>query len=118
MIPPRIRESVHNESNRPTDLGGQHALVSEHFYYFGDHPEPLPTELKPISHPFVGQKSIANSNYAIPFVVWLEGLGYEPNEIRGEPLLKAEIMDVADCHGVCAAWDKTEAESDEMDVIC
>lgn len=32
---PSIRKSVHDETNRDTDLSGIHALQSEHFYYFG-----------------------------------------------------------------------------------
>jgi hypothetical protein len=116
--PPSIRESVHNESNRQTDVGGCNALVSDYFYYFDDRPVPLRTDLEPISHPSPGHKSTANEQHAWPFVAWLEGLGYEPNEIRGQPQLKAQIIDVADCRGVCAARDRTEAELDEMDEIC
>jgi hypothetical protein len=36
--PSGVRKSVHNESHRDHDLGGQYALLSEHFYYFGDRP--------------------------------------------------------------------------------
>jgi hypothetical protein len=40
---PIIRKGVHNEGNRQRDLGGQNALLSDHFYYFGVEARPLPT---------------------------------------------------------------------------
>src|SRR2546429_3618769 len=47
---PLLRDSVHGEQNRKVDLGGRNALLSEHFYYFGDHPVQLPAHLRPIVH--------------------------------------------------------------------
>ena len=111
---PRLREGVHDEGNRQTDLGGQNALLSDHFYYFGDKPIPLLTELQPICHPSPGHKSLANAKYAEAFVSWLESLGHIPNKIYGEPQLKSEILGVQDCRGVCAARDKNEDERDEI----
>lgn len=43
--PPKIRMSVHNENNRVTDLNGLNALISSHFYYFGDKAVEIPKEL-------------------------------------------------------------------------
>ena len=39
---PKLRKSVHTEKNKDKDLNGQYALISNHFYYFGDKPIPLP----------------------------------------------------------------------------
>ena len=43
---PTIRGKIHNESNRPTDLRGINALISNHFYYFGEKAVELPEGLK------------------------------------------------------------------------
>ncbi|MEN9521235.1 MAG: hypothetical protein RLZZ381_3823 [Cyanobacteriota bacterium] len=39
---PRLRDSVHSEGNKETDLKGKNVLLSDHFYYFGDRPTPFP----------------------------------------------------------------------------
>ena len=41
---PNIRLGVHSEINRERDLGGENALLSKHFYYFGDKPIPIGEE--------------------------------------------------------------------------
>ena len=45
---PFKRQGVHGLENRGHDLGGKNALLSEHFYYFGDKPVCLPEHLHPI----------------------------------------------------------------------
>ena len=45
---PKLRDSVHSEANTGTELAGKNALLSEHFYYFGNKPVSLPAELHPI----------------------------------------------------------------------
>ena len=45
---PKLRPSVHTESNRKTDLGGLNVLLSDQFYYFGDKPINVPECLSPI----------------------------------------------------------------------
>jgi len=113
---PTLRDSVHSEQNRKVDLGGKNALLSEHFFYFGDHPVPLPPHLRPIVHPTQGHKSRANAEYAAEFIQWIEGLGPPPNGLYGEPQLRREIM--ADSAGEkrCSARDLADDEGDE--VIC
>jgi hypothetical protein len=45
--PPRVRPgSVHGVYERKHDLRGEYALLSDHFYYFGDQPIALPEELQ------------------------------------------------------------------------
>src|SRR5689334_20890839 len=46
--PPTQRLGVHGDGNRYTDLSGLQVLLSDHFYYFGDNPQPLPDDLLPI----------------------------------------------------------------------
>ena len=55
--PPRIRRSVHGEQNRERDISGEYALISDHFYYFGDKPRSLPKRLRSIArqHQMVGK---------------------------------------------------------------
>jgi hypothetical protein len=113
---PKLRSSVHNQSNRLTDLGGHNALLSSHFYYFGDKPVRLPKKLEPIVHRTQGHKSRANSDYVDEFVSWIEGLGLAPCSLHGEPQLKSKIMQSHDCRGLCARQDNEEDQDDR--IIC
>ncbi len=70
--PPILRWSVHDEGNRERDLGGKCALLSNHFYYFGDKPIKLPDRLGPIIHATQGHKSDANQPYIEEFINWIE----------------------------------------------
>src|SRR5690242_16400143 len=45
---PTQRKGIHDSKCRRTDLRGKYALLSTHFYYFGDHPVRLPSYLKGI----------------------------------------------------------------------
>ena len=83
--PPRIRRSVHGEKNRTRDLRGRNVLLSSHFYYFGDHPVPLPAALLPIIKQGSGHRSSANAPYIAPFLKWIASLGLEPNRLHGTP---------------------------------
>src|SRR5437773_8388464 len=105
---PSLRHSVHGEKNRRVDLGGKNALLSERFYYFGDNAVPLPQHLRPIVHQTQGHKSRANAEYATEFIDWIEGLGFKPNNLYGEPQLKHEITADADGGAQCSARDLKE----------
>jgi hypothetical protein len=72
--PPVLRPSVHDVEERRTDLGGRYILLSNHFYYFGDHPRRLPDGLLPIVKHGQGHRSRLNARYEASFVSWLEGL--------------------------------------------
>src|ERR1700682_731751 len=54
--PPVQRLGVHLDGNRGTDLSGEYVLLSDHFYYFGDQPQPLPDDLLPIVKQGQGQR--------------------------------------------------------------
>jgi hypothetical protein len=111
---PRLRPSVHDESNREVDLGGENALLSEHFYYFGDHPRELPEDLRPIIHQTQGHKSHLNAEYADRFVAWMESLGLPLNQLQGTPQLEKEIIDDPACRAVCSARDLKDDKDDKV----
>jgi len=102
--PPRLRESVHKEANRRTDLSGKNVLLSDHFYYFGDKPIDLPDDLLAIVHQTQGHKSKTNDPYAHRFVQWIEGGGWRKNVLLGQPQLKDQMskMKLSACREACS----------------
>jgi len=83
--PPNVRKSVHCQCDRDRDLRGQYALLSEHFYYFGDQPRQLPNHLQGLIKSGQGRRSRANDVYIEPFLARLDSLGLEPNRLFGKP---------------------------------
>ena len=83
--PPRVRRSVHDENDRDHDLSRQYALLSEHFFYFGDQPREAPDHLRGLVKCGPGHRSRANDKYLEPFLEWLDGLGLAPNQLYGKP---------------------------------
>lgn len=112
--PPKMREGVHDERNRKKDLSGKYALLSDHFYYFGDKPIQLPERLHSIIHSTQGHKSNANQPYAIAFVDWIESLGKQPNKIYGDPQLRSEFTLCEDITSKCAAQDLEDNDLPEI----
>jgi len=106
---PKIRKAVHTEKNMKTDLGGQCALLSTDFYYFGNNPEPLPNNLKGIIKQGQSHRSTSNDEYADDFIEWIRK---RKKGINGDPQMKKEILskkyDVK-----CSQSDLKEAEADE-----
>lgn len=88
--PPDLRLGVHGMANRQRDLGGGYVLVSDHFYYFGDHPQPLPKKLLSIVLQAQGHRSHANDPYRDELVSWIESLGYRRNVPLGQPQISPE----------------------------
>lgn len=84
--PPRIRRGVHDENSRDTDLGGQYALLSSHFFYFGRNAIPLPEDLRRIVKEGQGERSKGNAPHVARFIDWIEGLGHEPGSVLGDPI--------------------------------
>jgi hypothetical protein len=68
-----------------TDLGGQYALLSTEFYYFGENAVPLPPDLAPIVLRKQGHQAQANAEYFEKFLEWLRVLNIEPNKLYGKP---------------------------------
>ena len=82
---PKQRPGVHAADNVETDLGGVNALVSRHFYYFGNRAIELPERIMEICHQGQGHKSNANDPYVEKFENWLEGLGLRSGQLYGWP---------------------------------
>ncbi len=111
---PSQRNGVHNEDNIDTDLGGEFALLSDHYYYFGSEPVDMPDEFKEIIHNQQGHKSNANDKYKEQFVNWLEIEHKDklnnPTLIPGR-LLEKDLTD--DFINNCSGCRKKSAEEDE-----
>ncbi len=114
--PPHVRPSVHGVKNRSHDLGGEYALLSDHFYYFGNKPVALPPDLLPIVKQGRGHRAGANASFLNRFLSWLEALGYTPNTLIGDPqldLFKDESGE--SCASGCReAQDEHDEEQDEV----
>jgi len=82
---PRQRSGVHNAHNIATDLRGKNALISDHFYYFGNAAIKIPAYLSPIIHQRQGHKVRLNKAYVEQFLRWLKGLNLRPNHLYGGP---------------------------------
>lgn len=80
---PSIRVAVHKEKNRVRDLSGIYALLSNHFYYFGEEPRPLPSELKVIVKRSQGHLVIEDSILIKKFERWISK--FRMNKIYADP---------------------------------
>jgi hypothetical protein len=105
---PKMRWGVHNKANEEHDLSGIYALISKHFYYFGDHPIKLPINLRPIIRDTQGHKVDLNQPYFESFVNWIESLNYRPNKIMGNPQLKKGLSRDTDIQAKCSIRDLEE----------
>lgn len=104
--PPRVRRGgPHGLEHRDHDLSGEYALLSKHFYYFGNNPEPLPDHLLGLIKRGPGHRSYGNDPYLEPFVEWIEGLDAEPNVLHGEPQLKPQTS----ASGLSIGWKPSRA---------
>jgi hypothetical protein len=88
VFPYVIRKSVHDEGNRARDLSGKYALLSTHFYYFGDHPVELPSTLHGVIKAGQGHKRLKDHGVVTRFIAWIDGLGHKPNSLLGDPQYK------------------------------
>ena len=110
---PKMRKGVHNEGNRKRDLDGKCALLSGHFYYFGDCPIKLPDSLQVIIKKGQGHKSKSNAPYIGKFISWIKERGFKPNRLYGNPQLKRKILENVEYVSKCAKYRQKEAEIDE-----
>lgn len=89
---PILRKSVHEEFNIPRDLRGVNALISNHFYYFGEDPIEIPD--KNLIKKGPGHKIITDEEHIREFVNWISK--FEKNKIYANPqksYLYQNIMD-------------------------
>jgi len=70
---------------RQRDLRGEYALLSEHFWYFGNRAVPLPPELMELVQQRQGFKRPSIQHLLAPFLEWVTGLGLAPNRLYGKP---------------------------------
>jgi Nucleotide modification associated domain 2 len=108
--PPGLRDGVHIEANRKTDLSGKYALLSTQFYYFGANAIELPEHLRPIGQNQQGHRVHVNAAFVQPFVQWIESLDHASGSLFGSPLL--ELFENEACGVWCAV---TRAEAGEVD---
>jgi hypothetical protein len=109
--PPRQRGKVHGPGNVEVDLGGKCVLLSQHFYYFGDHAVALPPELLGIVKQGQGHRSWSNEPYADRFVDWIQSTGSGPG-IHGQPQL--DLFKDDRSAAACADGRCTEGQEDEQ----
>lgn len=109
---PRVtqRPGVHGPANRDRDLSGEFALLSNHFFYFGQNAVELPPHLRPIAQNRRGHRVALNTLHANAFIRWIEGRCQEPASLQGEPLL--DLFENAAGREWCAGC---RAEDDEHD---
>jgi hypothetical protein len=115
--PPEQRKSVHNRGNTKTELNGHFALLSEHFFYFGDQPVPLSPDLMPIVKQGQGHRSTSNAPYFDTFVRWIHNLGFEENTVLGRPqidLFSDECL-VTECANACRVEGEEDLRSENSD---
>lgn len=72
-----------NHEHLKKDIGGNNVLISEHFYYFGDSAQTIPSHLTKACHSTQGQKKIINQ-LAVDIVDWITN-NFQPG-IHGDPL--------------------------------
>jgi Nucleotide modification associated domain 2 len=110
VSPSRQRRGVHDLGNVHRDLGGLNALLSKHFFYFGDQPVPLPLDLKAIVREGQGHRSDSNAPYFDLFVKWIHSMKQKPNVLVGKPQL-----DLFEDDQVVRTCAKQQALNDEED---
>ena len=107
---PTQRISVHGSGNISTDLGGVNALLSDHFFYFGDVPLQLPPNLLSIVHHTQSHRVRLNEPFVAEFIDWLNSLHLKPKHLYGKPALK--IFDTTNpCGGACTRLEAAEADA-------
>jgi len=111
---PTLRKGVHNEKNKKKDLSGQNALISNHFYYFGEEARVIPKELKLIIKKSQGHLKIENEDLIDNFLKWIKK--FKKNKIYADPQMrhKFDLEPAADQIIECSRQhlkdDKNESE--------
>ncbi|TAE31144.1 MAG: hypothetical protein EAZ92_03090 [Candidatus Kapaibacterium sp.] len=112
LSPPKLRDSVHDEGNIKTDLGGKCALLSTHFYYFGKEPKALPLELYGIVQQGQGHRSSSNEPFVELFVSWITTeFSNLKNQVTAQPHYIDRLF--KDDANTCARRHEQEDKEDE-----
>lgn len=80
---PSIRKAVHTEKNKAKDLRGAYALLSNHFYYFGEEPRLIPAALKKLVKKNQGHLIIEEASLINQFEKWIKK--FKKNNIYADP---------------------------------
>jgi len=83
--PPKQRKGVHKPIHQEADLNGKYALLSNHFFYFGDQPIPIPENLQGMIMRNQGHRSTSNLKYLPLFLNWLDKENFKINHQYGKP---------------------------------
>jgi hypothetical protein len=97
---------------------GLNALLSTHFYYFGEEPRPLPDNLRVIIKKNQGHLKIEKQDIIETFEHWIQQ--FEKNKIIGDPQLKHEFDRViSDDYSVsCSIRDLEDDKYEGEERIC
>lgn len=115
---PTIRKSVHNELNRERDLSGLNSLLSTHFYYFGEKPQPLPNNLNRLIKKSQGHLKIEVPELIENFEHWISQ--FEKNRIYANPQLKHEFDKGLSEEQIskCSTRHKKDDSDEKEKIIC
>lgn len=117
-LQPKLRRSVHNESNRDRDLSGLYALLSNEFYYFGSKPEALECELKGLIKCNQGHRVIQQATLIEEFEKWIKR--FTKNTLYASPQLRWQFEGETDNEAVaeCARQRCRDDEDEAFEVLC
>lgn len=113
-----MRKGVYNEKNKQRDLSGHNALLSDHFYYFGEVAIPLPTDLQPIIKRNQGHLVITQADLVTKFENWIKQ--FKRNKIYADSQLRWELDRASpdDFINKCSSNDLEDDEDESEDVLC
>jgi hypothetical protein len=111
---PRLRKSVHNNKNMKRDLGGEFALMSDHFYYFGRKVRPFPGYLKQIVKKTQGHLRIENEEIIRKFIKWISR--FKKNKVYADPQLLFELEKKIVVN--CSERDNKDDKKEKKTILC
>lgn len=106
----RQRPGVHTPENKARDMRGKNALLSDHYFYFGDKAIDIPDEFSLLVRNGQGHQSIKNEPIKEAFVDWLTTT-FKPNRLYGQPQIQLDFSESE--KGVCAKIRCDSADEDE-----
>ena len=75
-----------NQKHLDRDISGKNVLISQNFYYFGDHAVDIPQDLIESTCTNSRDKQFVEEEPAIQLLLWLEQEGYNKNYLYGNPI--------------------------------
>jgi CRISPR/Cas system CSM-associated protein Csm4 (group 5 of RAMP superfamily) len=76
---------AHQLDDMTKDLSGAFVLLSNHFYYFGSQPVPIPSHLLKIVNQRPGHKKDLKKPYVEKFIEWITEFNEYKNKISAPP---------------------------------